>query len=345
MKPKVLIGFLACVLILSSCGNSDTYNNDSKSGFNLFGKDKAETDDFGVNVNENKNEADNFEKNVSEKKMLDPFENLEVQFDGISPYVNIVINNSKCDSDIQQNVTFSVEEGKRYANGDSVKVTAGLNPENQSALDFELSKTEMEYTVSDMPEYVTDFSEIDCSVLDNEIQQYMDSHYMFSNHNDTVMVNGSANGDYYNSIMGTKLENFVSSFYLEKFKNSKVVSHYQAILKPNLINQCSIDNNAGNKNETNTYNYYYAKYVNNYAIRGRYDASIDKHYDYNEAPQYNTEMIIFIELTNVISYPDGTLKYNVNLNHGAYIADETGYFECISSKGDKYNVSEIKSKK
>ncbi len=267
---------------------------------------------------------------------INPFEGLEVQFDGVSPYVNISINNSKCEPRVQQYVTFKAEEKENFANGDKVKITAEYNVSDLTSIDFEIGVWEQEYEIGGMPEYVTDFSKIDTSTLDTEIQQYMDSHYMFEEHSKNVMENGSLHGKtYHGHIMGIILDTTFNEYcfgddrniFFDHFVSSDIVHRYQLIAKQNFFNDMDVKN------------YYYVEYINRYAIRDHHD---DKGtYEYDEAPQYETGIAVFIPIKNVIVYPDGTLKYDLDIDHSGDISDETAYFNCISSKGDKYNINEI----
>lgn len=340
MKKRLFLVMIATLLLTqTSCSSTveDTHNgNNYEETTTTTFEEQDSIEPINHNEEQTKLQDDIKSPDGATVVKLDPFEGLEVQFDGISPYLNYNINNSKCDPKIQQYVTYEVEEYDNLSNGDSLKVKAVLNCSDPTQIDFELSVDEREYEVTGMPEYVTDFSKVDTTSLDSEIQQYMDSHYMYSSHDGDVLEQGKTYGQYWSGdgLMGIRLEKPLENFVFDHFIRSELITHYQAVLKANYIGDCTVDSDAGNLSEKNTFNYYFVKYENKYAVKETSNTG-------DVVSDQKPVITVYIRIKNVISYPDGTLKYDIVLDHNTYTSDETGYFDSISSKGDKYNINEI----
>ena len=107
---------------------------------------------------------------LQELQELDPFEDIELKFDGISPYVTVSVNTADCSETVKNNVSFSVEN-RRYAIGESVEVTASYREDRLGELGYFISENSREYTVDCRERYITadegvDFSETDKNMLD-----------------------------------------------------------------------------------------------------------------------------------------------------------------------------------
>lgn len=245
-------------------------------------------------------EENSQETEESQYETIDPFEGLEVQFDGASPYLTIGFNNSKCRQEVQDYVIFTCEQ-EFFANGDVVTVKAEYNINNLNELGLTIEIDEKTYEVSGFPEYVNDISKIDTSVLDKEIQEYMDAHYLDMSGGFGMVMD----------IMGAGIS---GAYGFDKFINSEVEETYLCVRKPNKLD----------KDED--YNFYYKVYKNTYSLEG----------DHTE------EIYVCIYVKNIVSYTDGTLKYESELRHNADESKEDAFYEGISVKKEDYNVSEIK---
>ena len=250
-------------------------------------------------------EPKNSEVSYEERlEAIDPFEGLEVQFDGVSPYLTVGFNNSKCRQEVQDYITFTCEQ-ESFANRDLVTVKSEYNINNLNDVGLTIETDEKTYEVSGCPEYVNDISKIDTSALDKEIQEYMDAHYL-----DTSGGFGSVN-----NIMGAYIYDG-SGF--NKFVDSKIENTYLCVRKSNKLD----------KDED--YNYYYKVYNNTYALKG------------GDIGDHNINVYSCIYVKNIISYPDGTLNYDPELGHNANKSKEDAFYEGISVKKEDYNVSKIK---
>lgn len=244
-------------------------------------------------------EENSQETEESQYETIDPFEGLEVQFDGASPYLTIGFNNSKCRQEVQDYVTFTCEQ-EFFANGDVVTVKAEYNINNLNDLGLTIETDEKNYEVSGFPEYVNDISKIDTSVLDKEIQEYMDAHYLDMSGGFGMVMD----------IMGAGIS---GAYGFDKFINSEVEETYLCVRKPNKLD----------KDED--YNFYYKVYKNTYSLEG----------DHTE------EIYVCIYVKNIVSYTDGTLKYESELRHNADESKEDAFYDGISSKKEDYNVSKV----
>lgn len=278
---KVIIYLLALlnILMFSACESND--------------KDKNPFLEYA------EKEENSQETEESQYETIDPFEGLEVQFDGASPYLTIGFNNSKCRQEVQDYVTFTCEQ-EAFANGNVVTVKAEYNINNLNDLGLTIEIDEKTYEVSGFPEYVNDISKIDTSVLDKEIQEYMDAHYLDMSGGFGMVMD----------IMGAGIS---GAYGFDKFINSEVEETYLCVRKPNKLD----------KDED--YNFYYKVYKNTYSLEG----------DHTE------EIYVCIYVKNIVSYTDGTLKYESELRHNADESKEDAFYDGISSKKEDYNVSKV----
>ena len=147
---------------------------------------------------------------LKEPKKIDPFEKLEITYTGASPYINAVVDSTKCDSVVNQYIQFNVED-KYLRNGDTFTVTAVYNEYDANEYGFIVKTDTHTYTVENQPEYVTSLEELDLTALQSEL-------------NDKLTVITSANkGDFYFSDV------YVGNF--QSISSSALKSSYLVSLK------------------------------------------------------------------------------------------------------------------
>lgn len=112
---------------------------------------------FGGNGGNAQNSAP--ESSKPEPKPIEPFENLEVVFEGISPKVTAEIKGKN------SNVNYTVDRNNGLKNGDKITVTAEISSYKKD--DFVLTYDSKEFTVSNRPYYIMKLSEL----TDNDIQK------------------------------------------------------------------------------------------------------------------------------------------------------------------------------
>lgn len=117
---------------------------------------------------------------LEELKVVDAFEGLVVDFHGVSPFCTATINNAQCSEEAQLYVTYTVEEGA-FANDDVVVVTASIPEEVTLEHGYVLdeTKTTKEFTVSNMPYYITNLDGIDTTLLVSELKDYVTAEISF----------------------------------------------------------------------------------------------------------------------------------------------------------------------
>lgn len=81
---------------------------------------------------------------------LDPFKNLEIQYDGISPYLTPAFNTSKQDRIVQENIRFEVEDKEYVKSGEEIEVTANYDDEAIEKTGFFISEEKEHYMVPDL---------------------------------------------------------------------------------------------------------------------------------------------------------------------------------------------------
>ena len=355
MKKKYLFTIFILTLLLTSCSEKTQLDEQSAAETTESFIETTEVsqqekpEDENVSADEKEDPSAKETETVEEEpevksqppKVIDPFENLEVQFDGIAPYINVSINNSGCSEDIQQNVTFTYDDTKLLKNGDELEVKAEYDEDDLKLKNIRVEHETQKYRVEDMPFYVEDLSKLDRTALDEELQKYMDSKYMFAGKEKGLLehegTHASALTESTAKIMGVNLDNRFGAYYFDKFNSSNVENSYSLCLKPELMTDCKPEDSRYSISPSNTFNYYYRLYHNSYAIR-EYEGVNDK---YENHESEDVDIYVFVYMKNIIAYPDGTFKYDMSFDHSGNILQEQAYFEAISSKNDSYNITEI----
>lgn len=183
MKKRILsLALVMCMVLgLTACSTGSkeyqyvTYNPNGNEATDVSGKDKSDE-------NKDKNKDDDSEEYGVVK--IDPFDGLSVSFDGISPYCTISFNNSKCSDMAQTYVQYSVSPDKITTDGkfkinETVTVYASLKnggSNTQTGERYSLTEEYKEYTVKDVPQYVTELTaDMDLTQLKSEIEDYLTS--------------------------------------------------------------------------------------------------------------------------------------------------------------------------
>lgn len=157
-------------------------------------------------------ESDTKEYKVSglaEPVEIDPFEKLEITYTGASPYIQAVIDSTKCDSMVNKYIQFDIENNY-LRNGDIFTVTATYNEYDAETYGFIVKNDTKTYTVENQPEYITSLDDLDLTGLQAEL-------------NDKLTVTTTANeGD--GSFAGVYLWNSFKAIAEKKHRTSYLVS-------------------------------------------------------------------------------------------------------------------------
>ncbi len=107
---------------------------------------------------------------------IDPFENLEVQYDGISPALKVSVNEGLLTEPVKGNVTFSVENTGTLKVGDTFKIQAKAGSQ-LAKKGYALDPTEKEYTVeaSEVDKYLEATDEVDLTPLNDQLDDFVEA--------------------------------------------------------------------------------------------------------------------------------------------------------------------------
>ena len=107
---------------------------------------------------------------------IDPFENLEVQYDGISPALKVSVNEGLLTEPVKGNVTFSVENTGTLKVGDTFKIQAKAGSQ-LAKKGYALDPTEKEYTVeaSEVDKYLEATDDADLTPLNDQLDDFVEA--------------------------------------------------------------------------------------------------------------------------------------------------------------------------
>ncbi len=245
-------------------------------------------------------------------KELDAFYGVEFITDGISPYCTLIINNQGCSLDVQKYVEYTFDK-ETYANGDTVLVTAKLNYLGKNA-GYSLSSSQHSFVISGRPEYISSVQNVNFSFLREELDDYI-----------TAKIGSS---------IGTKDFFGEGAYYpdtnwrgtIDSITFSGVTEEYISVIK--LIKQDLVSKNT----PYNKYSFVYC-----FALEGHYNETLVRN-----------KLYVSIEVSNIIRYPDGTIKWGTNSPNDfdfTYETDVIGVENCVTTKimndSSDYNITKI----
>lgn len=265
-KYKCLFTAISVIIILTlvtGCGQNKKYVIDARSG---------------NDGNSSKSGTKNSSTTLPIENAVNPFENLSVQFNGVSPFCTVSFNTSKCSKEIQENVCFSLspdsitEEGF-FEDGEQVTVYAsasGYSDEENLVLSCESNS----YTVQNVPKYITELtSDIDLSKFQSEAADYLQSVTAFSK------------GQQYP--LGVSTNRFSNNF--DSSSELKFHGAYFSALKFNTYSLFP--------NETDYFN----------KIDMLYSIKIVLDHGHGEKSEHN--VYFSVQAKNIVQYPDGTIGW------------------------------------
>ncbi len=142
-----------------------------------------ENDDWFINdlkpvrnsVTEDISSGSETEGQVTEElQNIDPFEGLQVQFDGISPYVTVSFNTLDCEDIVSENVTFELDK-EMFKEGETFTVTASFDKKELEEKGYSISNVSKEYTVENVPKYITSADNADFTELNKNMYDYVEA--------------------------------------------------------------------------------------------------------------------------------------------------------------------------
>lgn len=102
---------------------------------------------------------------LEEGKVMDLFQDISLEYSGISPLANVTICNNSKDSFVA-GVYYTAEKTYEIANGDEIKVTAKCSESEAEEQGYIIEETEKIYTVEGLDEYVKEYAQIDAATLE-----------------------------------------------------------------------------------------------------------------------------------------------------------------------------------
>lgn len=108
---------------------------------------------------------------LQEPQELDLFENIDVQFNGIAPYITASINYGSVSVDAD----YSIDKTTDLSPGDTVTVTATYDEEGLIQKGYLVNADTKEYVVPESAKYVTQLSEIPEKTIDKMNRQFEDA--------------------------------------------------------------------------------------------------------------------------------------------------------------------------
>ena len=251
---------------------------------------------------------------LEEPRELDPFEGLEVQFDGISPYVTASFNTSGCEAAVADAVSFR-SDARNLADGDTFTVTAEYNETALIKQGYYITNNSREYTVDNPAKFITAADDIDFTQLDGDMYDYIEAKA-----NSAVGKSKILNVSLYDITDGRS----GISGEITKFNGIEEIGSYIMSLK-----------SSTDLSSDKIYNKYYKVYCVSFSLTG-YKVSGD------------SKVYAIVGIDNISTDENGNLRYNIGqdfnpdmLYYKAEITEEELNSKQIVSEKDKYNVTEL----
>ncbi len=303
--------------IMDSTVEVDLVTDSYGMHFNMGGTDyyKGEyPSEFNSSSNTQSSAADgNSQSESSEFALieLDPFDGATFEVTGVSPYLTLTVNNSGCQSEVQNCVTYTLDK-EQYANGDTAVITASFMEPNSSG-NYTLAETEKTYSIKDQPEYITSLDGIDLTTLESELDDYMtaktsesiDTNYLFNigAHDGVTSVN-------YISVDKIELQ----EKYLISLKKNKIENNDKFFNSINYIYQISTTTGLP---------------------------------EIGYSPK-DSKIYVNVSAYNVVKYPDGSLKWGLedpDSYQFEYQSSDKGVNNLVTTTitvlSDNYNITKI----
>lgn len=254
--------------------------------------------------------------------VIDPFENLEIQYDGASPYLKASVNTSNCRDEVKKYVTFSVTD-EPLRKGDTVTVNADWDENGLSDQKITFSAKSKDYKIENSAYYIDSAEGVDLTELDQLMDDYVEAEANKSVNDYWIYEKSSHNETWYHG------EQFTIGYnpIVTGIGTQKAVKKYLISLKqPSSLESDKVFN----------------KYICIYEVDyNTYRSATD------ESASGTATIAVFMD--NIVMDTDGALKYNSSepLSAGLlyYKAENTVSIlesNYIIAEKANYNVTQIK---
>lgn len=102
---------------------------------------------------------------LEEGKVIDLFQDISLEYSGISPNANVTVCNTSKDSYVS-GINFTVEKSYEIANGDEIRVTADVNTADAEEKGYIIEEKEKVFTAEGIDEYAAEYAQIDEATLE-----------------------------------------------------------------------------------------------------------------------------------------------------------------------------------
>lgn len=260
-----------------------------------------------VNLNSQDVQASNEDNSVPTPskllKSLDVFDGLEIVYTGVSPYLSVSTDSTKCSDIVNRYITFDYE--KDYVrNGDVVTITAVYNAYDLEEEGYTVTTKTKECKVSGQPEFVTSLDGLDTTALLSEMDDKLAS------------ATAANEGDMLFAGVGIQTGYGIGTYQGIQSKTLKSV--YLRTLKTNF---------EGNYPKS-PYNCYMRIY--------EYDIIRKDGKD-------NTKVYVMVYANNIRQNADGSLSWDLELQTEGYDNYDSMVNDFVTSYRDTYNVTEIQA--
>ena len=110
---------------------------------------------------------------LEEGKVLDPFANIKIEYKGISPYAEAIIDTSACDDYIKNNVSFRIENNGNLANGENIVIKANYDESKAEQNGIVFSTNEKSVLADGVPVYLNTLDGVKIEEIDSQYNDYV----------------------------------------------------------------------------------------------------------------------------------------------------------------------------
>ena len=110
---------------------------------------------------------------LKEVEQIDLFEGVDVEFQGISPYVKAVVNSQDANKDVY--ASYSIDKSEGLTIGDTVTVTAEYDEEGLLQKGYVAAESTKEFTVPECDRYVSALADIPAETIEKINKQFEDA--------------------------------------------------------------------------------------------------------------------------------------------------------------------------
>ena len=266
---------------------------------------------------------------------LNPFDGIQYEVSGISPYCKIAINNQECNNEVRKYVTYKLDKDY-YANGETAVVTAVIST-NTSENSYILSSDNAKYDVSGQEEYLTAVSQDDIESIRKEV-------------NDKITATVSASigtSSLFGEDVGNDCLKKSNEYkaYEDQIYTTGDINIKSAVSKLNVIYFSCLKQQKENQiNDRVSYNTLSFLYCIDFPA----DYTVHLRTAEDKVLHIQGKIYINIVARNIVKKPDGSIFWDDEQNNFDIFTSFDGIDNLVSNtvmdKSDSYNITKIEVK-